>query len=228
MRIAIRPTTLAPTRVLPRQSINRRYLLIHHPCHHVAVASPSPTHPTCSIARNSSTWSSPAHAWHENVENLERYRPGGYHPIHLGDKLCAGRYEVISKLGYGGFSTVWLCKDARARRYVSVKVAVSERGRRQDSELEIFHVLRDGDSEHPGKHFVASLYDEFSLEGPNGSHQCFVFPIALNSVAIAKEASRSDNYMFAAPVARSIVVQVLLALSYIHSCGIVHAGMLLS
>ena len=176
----------------------------------------------------SSTWSKPAHAWHENVEDLERYDPGGYHPVLLGDKFCGGRYEVLYKLGYGGFSTVWLCKDTQIQEYVSVKVAVSETGRRQKSELEIFRVLRDGDSDHPGKHFVASLYDEFSLEGPNGSHQCFVFPVALNSVAIAKEASRSDNYMFAAPVARSIVVQVLPALSYIHSCGIVHAGMLLS
>ena len=231
MRIEIHPTTLASTRILTRQSINRRYSLI--PCHHVGVASsshphPHPWHPTCPVARKSSTWSKPAHAWHENVEDLERYRPGGYHPVLLGDKFCAGRYEVVYKLGYGGFSTVWLCKDRQTQEYVCVKVAVSETGRRQNSELEIFHVLRDGNSEHPGKRFVTSLYDEFSIEGPNGSHQCFVFPVALNSVAIAKQASPRDDFMFVAPVARSIVVQVLLALSYIHSCGIVHAGMLLS
>ena len=174
----------------------------------------------------SSTWSGPAYAWHEFVESLERYGPGGYHPIHLGDKFSDGRYEVIYKLGEGSFSTVWLCKDTQTQHYVSVKVAVSETGRRQNTELEILHEVRHGNPEHPGKRFVRLLHDEFNVEGPNGRHQCFVFPVALNSVAFAKRASLRDDDMFLAPVARSIVVQVLLALSYIHSCGIVHAGTL--
>ena len=212
----------------PAISTSKRYLPIPHPRHLIRVTSPSLSHSARLVARPSSTWSRPAYAWHEDVESLERYRPGGYHPIHLGDKLGAGRrYEVVYKLGYGSYSTVWLCKDTKTGQCVSVKVAVSETGRKQNSELDIFHALGNGDSEHPGKSFVISLYDEFTLEGPNGSHQCFVFPVALNSVAIAKEASTIENTMFAAPVARSIVVQVLLALSYIHSCGVVHAGMLL-
>ncbi len=36
-----------------------------------------------------------------NVENLELYRPGGYHPVHIGDQL-EKRYYVIHKLGFGG------------------------------------------------------------------------------------------------------------------------------
>jgi len=49
------------------------------------------------------------------TEWLEAYRPGGLHPIHLGDTLCQERYKIIRKLGYGSFSTVWLAHD---RRYV--------------------------------------------------------------------------------------------------------------
>ena len=172
----------------------------------------------------------PAYAWHEAVEDLERYGPGGYHPVHLGDKFSAGRYEVIYKLGYGSYSTVWLCRDVQTECYVSVKVGVSDaRGakRRNEFESEILHTLRSGNPTHPGKRFVIPLLDEFTLEGPNGRHQCFVLPVALNSVAIAKEASISDNFMFPAHVGRSIATQSLLALSYIHSCGIVHAGRLL-
>ena len=171
----------------------------------------------------------PAYAWHEAVEDIERYGPGGYHPVHLGDKLSAGRYEVIYKLGYGSYSTVWLCKDVQNQCYVSVKVGVSDtRGlrRRNEFEREIFHTLRSGNPTHPGKRFVMPLLDDFTLEGPNGHHQCFVCPVALNSVAIAKEASVSDNFMFPAQVGRSIATQSLLALSYIHSCGIAHAGKL--
>lgn len=35
---------------------------------------------------------------------------GGYHPVRLGD-LYNERYNVIRKLGWGYFSTVWLCWD---------------------------------------------------------------------------------------------------------------------
>lgn len=35
---------------------------------------------------------------------------GGYHPVKIGD-LFNGRYHVIRKLGWGHFSTVWLCWD---------------------------------------------------------------------------------------------------------------------
>ena len=44
------------------------------------------------------------------VEPVEEYRPGGYHPVHLHD-VFHQRYEVIGKLAYGQYSTVWLAKD---------------------------------------------------------------------------------------------------------------------
>ena len=44
-------------------------------------------------------------------ENISKYRPGGFHPVCLGDTFQNGRYEIYHKLGWGGFSTVWLAKD---------------------------------------------------------------------------------------------------------------------
>lgn len=38
--------------------------------------------------------------------------PGGYYPVQIGD-LFHGRYHVVRKLGWGHFSTVWLCWDIR-------------------------------------------------------------------------------------------------------------------
>jgi hypothetical protein len=49
-----------------------------------------------------------------DAESLHQYRPGGYHPIRLGDTLKAGRYQVLHKLGWGGYATVWLAKDHRS------------------------------------------------------------------------------------------------------------------
>jgi serine/threonine-protein kinase SRPK3 len=46
-------------------------------------------------------------------ENVLNYRPGGYHPVVLGDTLKDGRYKIHHKLGYGGFSTVWVARDSK-------------------------------------------------------------------------------------------------------------------
>ena len=165
--------------------------------------------------------------WHEGVESLENYRLGGYHPVNLGDTFSAGRYEVVHKLGYGTYSTVWLCRDIHKQCYVAIKVGVSSdatKERQERSESKVLHALQNGDSGHPGARFFTSLLDEFTIDGPNGHHSCLVFPVTGCSVSIAKVASVSDNYMFPAKVARSIATQALLALSHIHSRGIIHSG----
>ena len=45
------------------------------------------------------------------AEELSQYCPGGYNPTHLGDILKDRRYEIVHKLGFGSFSTVWLARD---------------------------------------------------------------------------------------------------------------------
>jgi serine/threonine-protein kinase SRPK3 len=45
------------------------------------------------------------------AEDITKYSPGGYHPVHLGDCFNDGQYKVIDKLGFGSFSTVWLARD---------------------------------------------------------------------------------------------------------------------
>lgn len=44
-------------------------------------------------------------------EDIGLYKPGGYHPVSLGDCFRDGRYIIHHKLGWGGFATVWLAKD---------------------------------------------------------------------------------------------------------------------
>jgi serine/threonine protein kinase len=57
-------------------------------------------------------------------EDSRDYTAGGYCPVHLGG-IFNGRYHVIRKVGWGHFSTVWLCWDSVGNRFVAMKVVKS-------------------------------------------------------------------------------------------------------
>lgn len=44
-------------------------------------------------------------------EDIQQYRPGGFHPVSLGDSFKDSRYIVRHKLGFSGLATEWLAKD---------------------------------------------------------------------------------------------------------------------
>jgi serine/threonine-protein kinase SRPK3 len=62
----------------------------------------------------------------EDVERLDYYVPGGYHPVKVGDELCAGRYVIAHKLGFGRSATTWLAEDRRQNRLVALKISTAE------------------------------------------------------------------------------------------------------
>lgn len=43
-------------------------------------------------------------------EKLAWYKPAHFYPVRLGE-VFNSRYQVVGKLGYGAYSTVWLCRD---------------------------------------------------------------------------------------------------------------------
>lgn len=173
------------------------------------------------IDSSSSRTSGQIYYWHEDSENLERYCPGGYHPIQLGDVFSHGRYRVLHKLGYGSFSTVWLARDHVEQRYVSLKV-ITAAASESSSEAKIWHHLYQGNPDHPGRNFVLSLLHDFWIDGPNGRHQCLVSEVAGSTIVEAKQADK--NEMLPLEIARAITPQLALGLDYIHSQGILHGG----
>ena len=93
-------------------------------------------------------------------EQMSRYRQGGFHPVSLGDTFKAGRYKVHHKLGWGGFSTVWLARDQacvvlalesrdklmlhivpRLNQWVSLKITTAD-STKSSSELLVHQTLR--------------------------------------------------------------------------------------
>lgn len=155
----------------------------------------------------------------EEVERLEKYQPGEYHPIMIGDVLQS-RYRVIHKLGYGTYSTIWLCLDYQSNTYVAVKVGTAESSAR---EADVFEYLNHSSPfDHPGREMIPSVKGRFIVHGPNGPHPCYVTDLAMCSVSGAKDGSY--RRIFQARTARSLVVQLVLAVKYLHSKGVVHGG----
>ncbi|KAL9125046.1 MAG: hypothetical protein Q9217_005697 [Psora testacea] len=175
--------------------------------------------PTKSMSSASLSHLERLYHWQEEVENLEAYCSGGYHPIELGDEFCQGRYRIVHKLGYGSFSTVWLARDSTADRYVSLKVIAANASERS-SEAEVLNSIHHNTLHHLGRRFILSLLDEFLVSGPNGKHRCLVSEALGPTVLDVKESFNCD--LLPLNIARRVTVQLALGLADIHSCGIVH------
>ncbi|KAK3942337.1 kinase-like domain-containing protein [Diplogelasinospora grovesii] len=155
------------------------------------------------------------------AEDISRYGPGGYHPIHLGDLLKDGRYRIRDKLGFGSFSTVWLARDDEKQMNVSIKVVVASKSEEHNHELEILERVREkGDPQHPGRKHVSHLLDSFYHEGPNGRHLCLVLELLGPKMSLVAE--RRPGYRLGGRLAREISAQLLLAVDYIKSCDVAH------
>ncbi|OHF03682.1 SRPK2 bound unphosphorylated [Colletotrichum orchidophilum] len=159
----------------------------------------------------------------EDVERLSDYRPGGYHPIQINDRLHK-RYRIVHKFGHGTFSTAWLALDERTSNYVAIKVGTADADRR---EVDILSQLTKGVAACSSAADKASMIpvavDRFSLDGPNGTHPCFVTVPARCSLVDAKEAS--DSRLFQLEVARSLAAQLAMAVSLVHSQGYAHGDL---
>lgn len=47
-------------------------------------------------------------------ERLPWYRADQFYPVRVGETFLS-KYKVVGKLGYGAYSTVWLCRDIKLR-----------------------------------------------------------------------------------------------------------------
>ncbi|KAK3934476.1 kinase-like domain-containing protein [Diplogelasinospora grovesii] len=156
-------------------------------------------------------------------ELWDNYRPGGFHPVHIKDLLKDGRYKIINKLGAGSSSTVWLARDNHNQCNVSVKIVLareSDEACGGNHQLQIMrHITENGDPNHPGRKHVSHLLDSFYHEGPNGRHLCIVQELIgpdLEFVTMELRFELNRDHR------RRVSAQLLLAVDYLHSCGVVH------
>lgn len=149
-----------------------------------------------------------------HVEDIYRYRPGGYHPIILGDVIrsptSASTYRVLHKLGNGTFSTVWLADHNRSDttpRYVAVKVSTADGESANEANL-----LRSAPSPH-----IVPVFDSFDLVGPNGLHHVIVSE-ALVSLVDFLTIPRSVR------TTKRLIWEIAKGVDHLHKAGLIHGG----
>ncbi|KAF8990019.1 kinase-like domain-containing protein [Cyathus striatus] len=160
-------------------------------------------------------------------DSVEHYYVGGFHPIYVGDTF-KDRYRVINKLGFGGYSTIWLVEDLLLKCFASLKV-LSANSSANSSELSISRHLQQqqekGDS-HPGKDHVIRIFDTFVIQGPNGTHHCIVTEIlGINLNEKVEDFYGNNHDHFPPDVTKKLAAQVALGVAYLHKCGIIHGDL---
>ena len=174
-------------------------------------------------------------------EGASGYRKGGYHPVQKGE-VYNNRYRVLCKLGWGHFSTVWLCLDSQTKDFVAMKVQKSATHYTEAAQDEI-KLLGDV-SKHAAKESwykqvdpafkiftagiattcVVKLRDNFMHSGKHGKHVCMIFDVCgPNVLGLAKQ---YDYKGAPTKLVQKIAAQTLLGLDFLHRvCGIIHTDL---
>jgi len=109
----------------------------------------------------------------DSEEEEDSYKPGGYHPVQIGEVYNA-RFTVLEKLGWGHFSTVWKCYDAKLNQVVAMKVQKSARHYTEAAvdEIELLECVNEAAKKDGGyEPKVVRLIDSFEHTGPNGKRK---------------------------------------------------------
>uniref|UniRef100_A0A914ZA70 non-specific serine/threonine protein kinase n=1 Tax=Panagrolaimus superbus TaxID=310955 RepID=A0A914ZA70_9BILA len=166
-----------------------------------------------------------ASLFQEEQELKSDYVIGGYAPLQFGTEICEKNY-IVRKLGFGHFSTVWLCYDTVKKGYNAVKVSRSDPAYAQTCIDEIRFLQRIADfSSCRGSDRVVKLLDEFFYISPFGTHCC----------ASQKPLGRSlyqlivqyDQIGFSMPIIQKLAYHLLEGLKFLHNdCGgIIHTDL---
>ncbi|KAF4756190.1 SRSF protein kinase 2, partial [Perkinsus olseni] len=100
-------------------------------------------------------------------EGAEGYKKGGYHAVHLGE-IYNDRYKVLAKLGWGHFSTVWLCEDLDYTKKMEKEIS---EGARESGEI-VSHGRPMGITpkryvalkiQKSAPHYTEAAYDEIDI-----------------------------------------------------------------
>jgi serine/threonine-protein kinase SRPK3 len=170
----------------------------------------------------------------DQTESLQLYKPGGIHPVSIGDSLDRGRYRLVHKLGNGFDTVTWLARDLRWEDgsnskgpLVAIKILkTSDPSTHSQPPKEMrvartFQAVAKDRGREDIRSQLLSIHSSFTETGSNGTHACLVSPVAGPNLRWL--CSFTDGIL-RPDLARKVCRQVAEALSIIHASGYVHRG----
>ncbi|KAK2591571.1 hypothetical protein QQS21_010741 [Conoideocrella luteorostrata] len=143
------------------------------------------------------------------AEPRERYAEGSYYPVQIGEILHS-RYRIEHKLGWGGYSTVWLAHDAQQAKKVALKIMTPGQGQAEHQiQRQIYNAVQDSSK-------LVLFQSVFFLPGSSGyEHMVLVYPVRGPNL-------RDTLYKTPAALRMAAAKHLLLALKSLHDAGFVH------
>jgi len=90
----------------------------------------------------------------------------------------------------------------------------------RNSEIKIHNHLVSQSGTHPGSDHILALLDHFKVQGVNGEHDVLISQV----VGPHLEAVFNDDPTVIQQMIKSLVHQIALGTSFLHDCGVIHAG----
>ncbi|KDN42478.1 hypothetical protein RSAG8_06795, partial [Rhizoctonia solani AG-8 WAC10335] len=134
--------------------------------------------------------------WDE--EGIPSYKAEPFYPAKSGE-ILNGTFRLITKLGFGTTSTVWLARDIRRwwwqSKHVTLKVLVNDMSPESASrEIALANHITNANPLHPGRQFVRTPLEAFQIQGPHGMHSVLVYQPMRESLCILRD--RMDTRRF--------------------------------
>lgn len=157
------------------------------------------------------------------LEDIQFYRPGGFHPVMTGDFLGDDdRFDVWNKLGQGTFGIVWLCHDQKKKRFCAVKILRDDFSNSKDGlrEVRIKDMLPGVSAEAAWENHLAMPLEYFWQSGPNGRHLCIVMPLLGPNISASRVRDHNDT-----PFLKNICFQLVEGVAFLHQHGLCHGDL---
>lgn len=157
-------------------------------------------------------------------EDVNQYNPGGFHPVHIGD-VINDRFEIIHKLGQGGFGMVWLCHDNLKRSWRALKILAASQTESSKERSVIQHLMKYHMPDKLKENHLLMPLEMFTIEGPNGKHVCQVLRVMGYSVGQWRDELEDEDEDKSGAKMRDMCYQIAQGAALLHSVGVVHGDL---